>query len=96
MGTCTLTVKVDDEYTPPNSATKTLSLKVTYLCGDVDQNNSSNILDILYTIRYLYNGGPMPNPYYVGDVDGTGVINILDITYFIAYLYNGGPEMICP
>jgi hypothetical protein len=31
-----------------------------YVCGDVDDNNVVNILDVTYLVNYLYKGGPRP------------------------------------
>ena len=61
--------------------------------GDANADGSINILDIVYLIRYLYKGGPAPDP-YAGDVDSNGAINLLDITYLINYLYRDGPPPI--
>ncbi|MEW5924283.1 MAG: FG-GAP-like repeat-containing protein [Candidatus Zixiibacteriota bacterium] len=61
--------------------------------GDANADGAINILDIVFLIKYLYKGGPAPDP-YAGDVDSNGAINLLDITYLINYLYRGGPPPI--
>lgn len=66
------------------------------VCGDVDGNQSINLLDITYLISYLYKGGPPPPSPNLADVNSTGSINLLDITYLINYLYKGGPSPFCP
>ncbi|HDL02827.1 MAG TPA: hypothetical protein ENH25_01700, partial [candidate division Zixibacteria bacterium] len=66
-----------------------------WLCGDVNNDGSINILDITYIINYLYKGGPAPIFPEASDVDNSGSINILDISYIISYLYKGGPEPEC-
>jgi hypothetical protein len=67
----------------------------TRICGDTNMDEIVNILDIIYTIEYLYSGnsGPVSGDW---DVNNSGGINILDITYLIHYLYQGGPEPSCP
>jgi len=58
--------------------------------GDVDNDGTINLLDVTYTINYLYKGGPPPNPnVLLADADCNGRVNILDVTYLINYLYNG-------
>jgi hypothetical protein len=66
-----------------------------YLCGDIDDDDAVNILDILRLIDFLYNQGPPPEPYYIANADGIDPVNILDIAYLINYLYNDGPEPVC-
>jgi len=62
-----------------------------YTAGDVNQDDSINILDILYLIDYLYKGGPPPANGNQSDPDASCEIDILDITYLINFLYKGGP-----
>jgi uncharacterized protein (TIGR02145 family) len=44
------------------------SISFTGICGDVNNDNANNILDITYLINYLYQGGPGPN---CGQTTGT-------------------------
>jgi agmatine/peptidylarginine deiminase len=87
-------VTVADPYTE-TTQTVTIIVFVPYVCGDVNDDGSVNILDISYLIYYLYNGGPPPVVWESGDVNASGDINILDISYLIDYLYMEGPEPIC-
>jgi len=66
-----------------------------FTCGDADDNEAINILDITFLINYLYKGGPEPESIWAADPSGDSVINILDITYLINYLYKGGPVPQC-
>ncbi|MFH2034924.1 MAG: dockerin type I repeat-containing protein [Candidatus Zixiibacteriota bacterium] len=63
--------------------------------GDANNNGAVNILDITFTIAYLYKGGPEPVCMDQADASGNNRINILDITYTIAYLLHGGSAPIC-
>ncbi|MFH2035922.1 MAG: dockerin type I domain-containing protein [Candidatus Zixiibacteriota bacterium] len=63
--------------------------------GDANHNGVVNILDITFTIAYLYKGGAAPVCLDEADANSNEVINILDITYNIAYLYKGGAAPIC-
>ncbi|MFH2036719.1 MAG: dockerin type I domain-containing protein [Candidatus Zixiibacteriota bacterium] len=66
-----------------------------YKCGDADNNEAINILDITFLIAYLYKDGTTPVSEWAADPDGNGVINILDITYLIGFLYKNGPAPVC-
>ena len=71
-----------------------------FLCGDVNNDETVDLLDILYLIDYVYSipPGPLPQPEASGDVNADGNINLLDILYLIEYLYGlpPGPEPTCP
>ena len=67
-----------------------------YICGDVNDDGLTNILDETYIISYLYFDGPDPVSLNVADVNNNGIINILDIAYYLSYLYLGGPDLDCP
>jgi len=54
---------------------------------DVDGDGSTNLLDILFLVDYLYQGGPAPDPIERGDSNDDGGINLLDILFLIDYLY---------
>jgi len=66
-----------------------------YVCGDVNEDEMVNIMDIVSLIRYLYMGGPGPEQPQAMDVDGSGQVNITDIAYLISYLYLDGDDLIC-
>ena len=67
-----------------------------YICGDVNNDQGVDILDIIYLIDYKFKGGPEPIPLEAANVDGAGGIDILDIIYLIDYKFKGGPEPNCP
>ncbi|MEW5923799.1 MAG: dockerin type I repeat-containing protein [Candidatus Zixiibacteriota bacterium] len=64
--------------------------------GDSNNNGSVNILDVTYTISYLYKSGPPPPCPAEADANGNCSVNILDVTYTISYLYKSGPAPKCP
>ncbi|MEW5924218.1 MAG: dockerin type I domain-containing protein [Candidatus Zixiibacteriota bacterium] len=66
-----------------------------YECGDLNNDDSINILDVTFLINYLYRGGPAPAYPNLADIDGSGLINILDVTALIRFLYKSGPEPVC-
>ncbi|UCD17225.1 MAG: C10 family peptidase [Candidatus Zixiibacteriota bacterium] len=72
-----------------------------YMCGDANNDENVDLLDVLYLIDHLYGDptGPAPIPPPSGDVNGgDGNINLLDILYLIAHLYDEppGPPPDCP
>ena len=68
------------------------------LAGDANNNGIRNILDVTYTIAFLYKSGPPHPDCHPDEMDasGNGVVNILDVTYMIAFLYKEGPPPVCP
>jgi len=72
-----------------------LGLIEEFICGDFNQDDIINILDVTAAISYLYMGGMPPINDFVADVNGSGDVNILDVTYYINYLYKGGPAPDC-
>jgi len=66
-----------------------------YICGDVDDDDIVNILDIIYLINYKFKGGTAPIVLESADVNSDGTINILDIIYLVNYKFKGGPEPDC-
>ncbi len=73
-----------------------IQTSVTFMCGDVDNSGSLNILDIVYFINFKYKGGPRPVYIASAEVNGDGGLNILDVVYFINFKYKGGPDLKCP
>jgi len=65
--------------------------------GDANDDGNVNILDVTFSINYLYKGGPAPPCPDQADADASCTLNILDITFLINYLYKGGsaPECGC-
>ncbi|GEM_PF-1787464 len=63
-----------------------------YINGDVDRNETINILDIVYLVNYKFKGGAEPYPIGVADANCNLEVNILDIVYLVNYKFKGGPE----
>ena len=62
-----------------------------YMCGDLDNNQTVDILDIIYFIDYKFKGGPPPESIESADVNLDGTDNVLDIVYLIDFKFKGGP-----
>lgn len=78
----------------PRTAIYTFSV-VQFLCGDVNNDEYVNLLDILDLIAYKYRDEPAPANLAAGDVNGDGTVNLLDILDLIEYKYRDGPEPTC-
>jgi len=62
-----------------------------YICGDVDNDQKIDLLDILYLIDYKFKDGPAPESLESADVNMDGNVNLLDILYLIEYKFKDGP-----
>ncbi len=72
------------------------SLNCNDICGDINNDESIDILDVVMLINYLYKYGYITCIGTLVDVNSDSKINILDIVYLINYKYKGGPEPVCP
>ena len=52
---------------------------IVYNPGDVNQDQSINILDIVELVNIILGGDPNETQIYLGDLNSDGTINILDI-----------------
>jgi regulation of enolase protein 1 (concanavalin A-like superfamily) len=96
---------------PPGEDTIiTIIENVPFEHGDINNDGSINIIDLMHLINWIFGGGPEPLPVIAaGDVNcdgGTDVpgqesyepgdVNVADITYLISYIFQGGPAPGCP
>jgi len=101
-GTYDVTVKAKDEWDAESDWSPALTVEISpvYMCGDANDDDAINLLDILHLIAYIYGdpAGDPPNPMDAGDANADGDINLLDILYLIDYVYGSpaGPEPLCP
>ncbi|MFH2037372.1 MAG: agmatine deiminase family protein [Candidatus Zixiibacteriota bacterium] len=87
-------VKVSDPYSY-DSQMVYVYVYNDYICGDINNDQVINILDITFLINFLYKSGSEPINPAAADVNNSGEINILDITYLISFLYKNGDLLIC-
>ena len=59
-------------------------------CGDVNEDGTVNIADVLYLINHLYRGGPPPNDSWRADADCSSGLGLPDILVLINYIFRGG------
>ncbi|PKK83876.1 MAG: hypothetical protein CVT49_06390 [candidate division Zixibacteria bacterium HGW-Zixibacteria-1] len=94
-GTFACDIQVHDSGIPIQTDLKHYSIKIGYICGDVNGDHLVNILDVTYLVSFLYKGGSEPQNTMAADVDGSGAVNLLDVTRMIAYLYKSGSPLEC-
>jgi len=59
------------------------------ITGDLNQDGSFDILDIIMMIDVILEGSPTPFQLQVGDINGDGVLDVLDIVASIIYILAG-------
>jgi len=63
--------------------------------GDANNDGKVNVGDAVYTITYVFRGGPAPVCKAEGDANGDCKINVGDAVYTITYVFRGGPAPVC-
>ena len=66
-----------------------------YMCGDFNDDRTTNMLDIVHYVNCLYIYPPGTCDYSRMDINCDEGTNMLDIAYYIAWLYQGGPPLDC-
>jgi hypothetical protein len=61
------------------------------LSGDLNGDQMINISDVIYTVAYIFSGGPSAHGLIAGDVNCSGTTNISDAVYLVAYIFSNGP-----
>jgi len=63
------------------------------VCGDVNDDESIDLSDVIFLTNYLLKGGePPPYPIYRANANGDEAINLSDAIYIANYKLKGGPE----
>jgi hypothetical protein len=59
--------------------------------GDVNEDGTVDVTDVIFVINYIFVEGSAPNPLALGDASGDCVVDIADVVYLLNYLFNRGP-----
>ncbi len=94
-GAFTFTIKASDALYPLYYS-DTITYAVTMGLpsprpGDANADQEVNVGDAVYTINYIFSGGPPPPILNWADVNGDCAINVGDAVYLINYVFKGGP-----
>jgi hypothetical protein len=95
MGEHDVMVKVKDEYDVESGWSPVHSV-TAYMCGDCDQSAEVDIDDAVYTLMYIFAGGPAPYPLEAGDADCSGETDIDDAVYDLMYIFSAGSPPCSP
>ncbi|UCD95117.1 MAG: hypothetical protein JSU69_03445 [Candidatus Zixiibacteriota bacterium] len=95
-GTVSFTARAEDGIGSYDERLFDLEIEPAFMCGDLNGDETVNLLDVTYLVSYLYREGPPPEPMQAADVDNSGAVNLLDVTYLVSYLYRDGPDPMCP
>ena len=66
-----------------------------YVPGDADLSGDVSLADAVYTINFVFKGGPAPIPAVSGDANCDSQLNLADAVYLINYVFKGGPPPGC-
>ncbi|MCP4704779.1 MAG: Zn-dependent exopeptidase M28, partial [candidate division Zixibacteria bacterium] len=94
-GVISFTAMVTDEAFITDEQEFSFNIELGYLCGDANNDEMVDILDIVYIINFIYKSGPAPMPIHSANVDDLEDLDILDIVFLINYKYKEGPEPFC-
>ncbi len=83
-------VKSADLYGGVNWSTQVFHFR-TMTLGDASNDETVNVVDLVYLVNYIFSGGQPPIPLSAGDINCDGRINIADCVYLINYVFVGGP-----
>jgi len=72
-----------------------LYIGVMETCGDVNNDGTIDLLDILQLIDFKFKEGAPPVVLASADVNSDHTINLLDILYLIEYKFKDGPSPYC-
>ena len=64
--------------------------------GDSNNDGEIDLSDSMYTLSWLFLGGPAPGCLAAIDTNGDGTIDITDPTFLLSHLFLGGPEPVAP
>lgn len=67
----------------------------TYLCGDANDDNIVNILDVIVLIDYKFKAGPPPANMIGSNIDCDDNVTVLDILDLIDYVNISGEPPCC-
>lgn len=61
--------------------------------GDSNGDSLLNMGDLVYLVKYLFAGGPLPTPLQTGDLNCDEKISTADLIYLLNYLFKSGPSL---
>ena len=69
---------------------------ISFQRGDADARGSLEITDGIYTLSYLFLGGPEPPCHDAADTDDSGAVDLSDAVGLFRHLFLGGVDPRAP
>jgi len=66
------------------------------LRGDPNRDGRQNLADVIFSVNFVFKGGPEPSPYTLGNVNcdftsgGVDIINLADVIAMVNFVFKGG------
>ncbi len=79
-----------------DSETVLISVILGAACGDLNNDGSRDVLDVVGIVNIAFRGGAPPDPAWIADINGDGIISdVLDAVGLINHVFRGKPEPTC-
>jgi hypothetical protein len=69
---------------------------VNFRRGNANDDRSVNLSDAVFTLEYLFRGGPEPRCFDAADTNDDGRLNLSDPVFLLDALFRGGPRPPAP
>ncbi|MBI2044723.1 hypothetical protein HYT23_01560 [Candidatus Pacearchaeota archaeon] len=67
-----------------------------YVCGDLNDDNVLDVLDVVGIVNIAFRNGASPNPAWIADINGDGIISdVLDVVALVNHVFRGMSEPTC-
>lgn len=74
-----------------------LSTAIDFQCGDINNNGSIDVADLVTLVSFMFSGGTPPAYPPAADCDGSGSLDISDLVCWVDWMFgNGQIPPICP
>ncbi len=73
-----------------------IDIKLPYICGDANGDETVNVGDAIFLVTYVFKAGPAPDPLEAGDANASGAVDIGDAVHIVNFIFNGGVAPVCP
>jgi len=80
-GNYTVNLTITDDRNDTDNFQRSIVVR-DFIRGDINDNGTVDIDDLVYLIRYIFSNGPEPDPIYVADINGDGEVNYKDLFFY--------------
>ena len=86
-----LVVLAGGDTRAPTTSGGVIDIEVIFIRGDSNHDCMLDVSDVIYTVAWLFQGGPAHVCEDSADTNNDGIINLADPIYFLNYLFQAGP-----